>query len=490
MQRLMHYFGLQLPSLTLNNMRLDSRKIGENDLFIALIGHQQDGRQYIDNAIRAGAKAVISETKSAVENLQIVWQGEVPVISVFRLAEKLSALAGHFYANPSFQHRLVGVTGTNGKTTIANLLAQWTTLLGEKSAVMGTIGNGLYGHIEATENTTGSAVDIQHNLAEFVRQGATFTAMEVSSHGLVQGRVENLHFAAAIFSNLSRDHLDYHHTMQEYAAAKQRLFTELDVAHYIINVDDEIGQQWLQRCPDAVAVSMINRDIQAVHWLKAVAIRYDEQGVEIEIESSWGRATLASRLIGAFNVSNLLLVSATLLKLGYPLSRLEKTVGQLNGVCGRMELFTNTKQPTAIVDYAHTPDALEKALAAARLHCKGKLWCVFGCGGDRDRGKRPLMAQVAEALADYLVITDDNPRTEQPESIIQDILTGISQSEKITVLHNREQALRYAIQSADKDDVILVAGKGHEDYQIIGTQKQHFSDREIIANLLALDLDK
>ncbi|HBO38392.1 MAG TPA: UDP-N-acetylmuramoyl-L-alanyl-D-glutamate--2,6-diaminopimelate ligase, partial [Pasteurellaceae bacterium] len=271
----------------------------------------------------------------------------------------------------------------------------------------------------------GSAVEIQASLADFVEQGADFAAIEVSSHGLVQHRVEDLHFATAIFTNLSRDHLDYHHTMENYAAAKKRLFTELDTQYRIINADDDIGRQWLLELPNAVAVSC-DPDFQPRQeiWLKATALQFNHKGVQIHFDSSWGNGIIESRLIGAFNVSNLLLVLAALLALGYPLTDLVNTAPQLNGVCGRMEMLSASNKPTAIVDYAHTPDALEKALSAARMHCRGKLWCIFGCGGDRDAGKRPLMAGIAEQLADYVIATDDNPRTEDKQKIMADITAG------------------------------------------------------------------
>ncbi|QDJ12426.1 UDP-N-acetylmuramoyl-L-alanyl-D-glutamate--2,6-diaminopimelate ligase [Mergibacter septicus] len=494
MQRLIQYFGLstclpQLQQIKLAQMRLDSRTVKEGDLFIGLRGHQQDGRQFIPQAIKAGAKAILTESETENDDLQLDWQQAVPILSVYQLGKKLSAIAGYFYAQPSSQLCLVGVTGTNGKSTIVNLLAQWVTLLGKQAAVMGTIGNGLYGQVEATENTTGSAVEIQANLAQFVEQQAEFVAMEVSSHGLVQGRVEALSFDLAIFTNLSRDHLDYHQDMTSYALAKKRLFSELNTKAQVINIDDPIGKQWLSDFPSAVAVSQfpLDPDIMTKDrlWVVADKIVYTDQGAIISLQSSWGKAELTSHLIGEFNVQNLLLAFAALLKLGLPFEQLVATVAQLQGVCGRMEKFSFSKRPLVLVDYAHTPDALEKALLASRLHCQGKLWCVFGCGGDRDRGKRPLMAQIAEKYADWVVLTDDNPRTEDPRQIMQDLQQGISQMEKVVVEHQRQQALAYAINHADSNDVILVAGKGHEDYQIIGTVKHRFSDRETVMALLS-----
>ncbi|MDP9500708.1 UDP-N-acetylmuramoyl-L-alanyl-D-glutamate--2,6-diaminopimelate ligase [Bisgaard Taxon 45] len=469
------------PNIELTDMILDSRAVKQGCLFVALPGHQVDGRQYIPQAIANGASAVLAETEQAQQHLSTKMEQGVPIISFYQLGHHLSELAGLFYDNPSRKLTLVGVTGTNGKTTISQLLAQWTALLGHRSAVMGTIGNGLLGQMKEATNTTGSAVEIQASLASFVNQGADFAAIEVSSHGLVQHRVDNLAFDVAIFTNLSRDHLDYHQNMENYALAKKRLFTELDSQHHIINADDAVGQVWLKELPHAVAVSC-RADFQAcqAHWLKATDIQFSNQGAVIQFASSWGSGELPSALIGQFNVSNLLLVFATLLSLGYDIEELMKTVPQLTGVCGRMERLGIPQQPTAIVDYAHTPDALEKALQAARLHCQGTLWCVFGCGGDRDRGKRPLMAKVAEQFADKVIVTDDNPRTESATQIVQDILAGFEQPQQVDVCHARDQAIIQALQQAQTDDVVLIAGKGHEDYQIIGTQKQHFSDQETV----------
>ena len=274
--------------------------------------------------------------------------------------------------------------------------------------------------------------------------------------------------------------------MENYAAAKKRLFSELDSRHHIIDADDPVGAAWLADMPGAVAVSSnANFVPQQAKWLKAVNVTFNHKGASIQFESSWGNGEVQSALIGAFNVSNLLLVMATLLALGYDLAELLRSAHQLTGVCGRMEMLHAPHKPTVIVDYAHTPDALEKALQAARLHCHGKLWCIFGCGGDRDRGKRPLMAKIAEQLADKVIATDDNPRTEDHTQIMADILTGFIHPQAVQVIHQREEAIATAIQSAVENDVILIAGKGHEDYQIIGKTKHHFSDQEVARHYLS-----
>ncbi|RAY58883.1 UDP-N-acetylmuramoyl-L-alanyl-D-glutamate--2,6-diaminopimelate ligase [Enterobacter hormaechei subsp. oharae] len=477
-----------LPARALREMVLDSRVAAAGDLFVAVVGHQADGRRYIPQAIAQGVAAIIAEAKDEATDGEIREMHGVPVIYLSQLNERLSALAGRFYNEPSDQLKLVGVTGTNGKTTTTQLMAQWAQLLGETGAVMGTVGNGLLGKVSPTEHTTGSAVDVQRVLAGLAEQGATFAAMEVSSHGLVQHRVAALKFAASVFTNLSRDHLDYHGDMEHYEAAKWLLYSTHHHGQAIINADDEVGRRWLEKLPDAVAVSMedrINPNCRG-RWLKAVEVNYHDSGATIRFASTWGEGEIESRLMGAFNVSNLLLALATLLALGYPMADLLKTSERLQPVCGRMEVFSAPGKPTVVVDYAHTPDALEKALEAARLHCAGKLWCVFGCGGDRDKGKRPLMGAIAEQFADIPVVTDDNPRTEEPRAIINDILAGMLDAGRARVVEGRAEAVTNAIMQAQENDVVLLAGKGHEDYQIVGNRRLDYSDRVTAARLLGV----
>lgn len=474
---------LDLPSLPkeieIRDLVLDSRKVKAGDLFIAVKGHHFDATTFIEQALLAGASAVLAETEQAEKHLNIDYVQQKPVICYYQLSAHLSEIAGKFYNEPSKKLTLVGVTGTNGKTTISQLLAQWVEMLGYKAAVMGTIGNGLLGQVTAAKNTTGSALEIQSSLASFVEAGADFAAIEVSSHGLVQHRVEALDFNAAIFTNLSRDHLDYHGTMENYAQAKKRFFFELNSNWKVLNADDPIGAAWLAELPQAVAVSCnANFQPNTEKWLKATSVQFTQEGAVIEFASSWGNGTLNSPLIGAFNVSNLLLVMATLLALGYPLEALTNQVSKLKGVCGRMEMIKVAGKPAVIVDYAHTPDALEKALTAAREHCSGKLWCVFGCGGDRDRGKRPIMASIAERFADMVIVTQDNPRTEDPEKIEAEIVAGFTSMDNVGLIPDREDAIAFAINGAAENDLILIAGKGHEEYQIIGDEVLYFSDQE------------
>jgi UDP-N-acetylmuramoyl-L-alanyl-D-glutamate--2,6-diaminopimelate ligase len=478
---LLRPFGIQAPTLPLTDIQLDSRRAGPGSLFVAIRGHQMDGRRFIEQAVAQGATAVVFEEDGAF----VPPSTPVPCIGMQDLPARLSELAGYFYDQPAKKLALVGITGTNGKSTTALLIANWRTLLGGKAGVMGTIGNGLFGNLIEAENTTGSAVQVQANLAALQEQGADLVAMEVSSHGLVQHRVAALPFAAVAFTNLSRDHLDYHGTMEAYGAAKELLLQLVDERHAVINRDDELGAQWLVNYPSAVAFSVHGPiENHPGRQLTAQQLDFHQQGFRAQINSSWGNGVLSAPLLGRFNVSNVLAAMGVMLVLGYDFNELLATAPQLQPVTGRMECFGGGDAPLAVVDYAHTPDALEKALQALRVHCEGQLWCLVGCGGDRDRGKRPMMAAMAEQYADRVILTDDNPRTEEPARIMADMVAGLRDPAAVQVEHDRVRAIALAIGQANKQDIILVAGKGHEDYQIIGTDKRHYSDRETVAAAL------
>ncbi|WEM42645.1 UDP-N-acetylmuramoyl-L-alanyl-D-glutamate--2,6-diaminopimelate ligase [Photobacterium sp. DA100] len=473
-----------LATVTISGMTLDSRQIKTGEMFVAVKGHSVDGRQFIAKAQQAGAALVLAQADTDQPYLEQSDSGAV--IYLPRLGDLLSAIAKRFYGAPDEHVDVVAVTGTNGKTTISQLLAQWVMLLGKPAGVMGTTGNGLLGQIQPATNTTGSALEIPCVLQQMAGQGARFAAMEVSSHGLVQGRVKALEFKASIFTNLSRDHLDYHGDMASYAEAKKTLFTEHQCGVAVINADDPVGREWLVELPQAVAVAMEPAQLAGhkgqLLWLESVD--YSAQGVTVAFGSSWGAGQFTAPLVGAFNVTNLLLSLATLLATGYPMAALLAAAPQLQAVTGRMEVFQKPDKPMMVVDYAHTPDALEKALQALRVHCHGKLWCIFGCGGDRDRGKRPLMAQAAESLADRVILTDDNPRSEAPGAIMADMLAGLAQPQLAETIHDRRAACQWALTHAAAEDIVLVAGKGHEDYQILADRTIHYSDRETVAELL------
>lgn len=470
--------------VSVTQLRLDSRNIQPGDTFVAVCGHTVDGRQYIQKAIELGANAVIAEACEQKPHGEVSFSGDVPVVYLEKLNSKLSDLAVNFYGCPSMS--LIGVTGTNGKTTITQLIAQWLELVGDKAAVMGTTGNGFLANLQTAANTTGSAIDIVDTLSQLEQQGAKYAALEVSSHGLVQGRVKALPFQLGVFTNLSRDHLDYHGSMEEYAAAKLSLFSEHQCLQSVINADDDIGRSWLASLPNSIGVSLTYQP-EAEQVLFATKVDYSEQGIDIEFDGSWAKGKLHAPLIGAFNASNLMLAFVSLLALGIDKQRLLDTAPQLKPVIGRMELFQTQGKAKVVVDYAHTPDALEKALMALRVHCQGKLWAIFGCGGDRDTGKRPMMADIAERLADHSILTDDNPRSEDPALIVADMLAGMALPEKAVVEHDRYQACLYALTHATDQDIILLAGKGHEDYQVLAEETVHYSDRESVMELLGLN---
>ncbi|CAD6508529.1 UDP-N-acetylmuramoyl-L-alanyl-D-glutamate--2,6-diaminopimelate ligase [Candidatus Profftia tarda] len=479
-------WGVDVPDLFLREMTSDSRLVSAGDLFMAVVGHTIDARFYIPQAIHQGVAAVIAESYEKLGVQTIIQRDGIPIVYLHEIKKHLSRIAGIFYNHPAAHLYLIAVTGTNGKTTVTQLIAQWGVLLGETSAVMGTIGNGVLGKVIPSANTTCSAVDVQFLLNSFLSKGATLTAMEVSSHALAQNRVAALPFAASVFTNLSRDHLDYHGNMHQYAQIKWLLFSTHDSGEMIINADDKLGYDWLSKLPNAIAVTM-KKHLQknfSRRLVSLTAVEHQEGFANIFFNSSWGKGVLKSRLIGSFNVSNLLLAVATMLALGYPLNELCKTSIQLRPIFGRMESFNAPGKPTVFVDYAHTPDALHEALQAARLQCKGQLWCIFGCGGNRDQGKRSIMGSVAEQYADRVVITDDNPRKENPKGIMDDILNGIVDTKHVQKISDRSEAVTYAIKQAKQADVILIAGKGHENYQLIGNSELYCSDRDTVSLLL------
>lgn len=471
--------------VSITGMTLDSRAVQSGDLFVALQGAQLDGRRFITNAIQSGAHAVLSHTLNAAQHGQTELCEGTLVIHVYDLPTMLSALAQRFYFNALHCHKVIGITGTNGKTTIATLLANAFTLLNQCSAQMGTIGNGLFGQLQSSLNTTLDPISVFACLYDYQRQGVQYSMMEVSSHGLVQGRVSALPFYSAIFTNLSRDHLDYHGTMAAYGDAKKKLFTDFPVAQRIINVDDPLGEAWLSEYSDAVSYSASAKKTDTHRYLSVDKVTYQAQGLRFEFDSSWGRGVISAPFYGDFNVANLAAVISQLLLENVTIDNIQQIIPQLDSVAGRMEQYHFSEQrATFVVDYAHTPDALQKALVALTKHSKsGRLICVFGCGGDRDKGKRAEMAKVAEAFADKVVLVDDNPRTESAEQIMQDILTGFAHPQHVQCIHDRKTAILNLLENSAPGDLVLVAGKGHEDYQIIGDKRIDYSDRALLAQL-------
>lgn len=450
----------------------DSRRIRPGDVFLAFPGDVHDGRHYIPQAIAAGAAAVLWEA----EGYRWPPETELPNLPVRGLRALTAELAAHWYGEPSRALWMTGVTGTNGKTSVTHWLAQGLTAAGRPSAILGTLGNGLVRNLAPASHTTPDCVELQRLLAEYRDAGANAAVMEVSSHGLDQGRVAGVHFDVAVLTNLSRDHLDYHGSMEAYAQAKARLFGWPGLRWAVLNVDDAFGRAIYQRL-EGTAVKRLGYGFQGGEILGS-ALGLDAHGIRMTVATPWGSGEVTSPLIGKFNAFNLLAVLSGLLAAGVGLEEALRHLGELKPVAGRMQtLSLGAGVPTVVVDYAHTPDALENTLKALRPLTKGRLWCVFGAGGGRDRGKRPLMGGIASALADAVVITSDNPRNEEPARIIADILAGMPPGQ--TAISDRAAAIRHAICAAGPEDVVLIAGKGHEDYQEIHGVRQPFSDLEV-----------
>ncbi len=473
-------------TIAVNGLCLDSRNLVPGDLFVAVVGSASDGRNYIEGAVARGAVAVLAEAEGLA-----VADSAIPVIAVDRLAEKVSRIAGRFYQNPSEQMTVIGITGTNGKTTCSQLLGQLYSLCEVKTGVIGTLGYGIFDGAEElmlsdTGMTTPDAISTQKILAEMHELGVSRVAMEVSSHSLDQHRVAAVRFSAAVFTNLSRDHLDYHGDLHSYSAAKQALFRMPGLRTAVVNRDDAVGRD--------IAAMLGRGGNSGVHCLTygvwsrpgnaprdyadivASQVELLPGGINACLQTPWGEGQLQSRLLGEFNLSNLLAVIGTACADGLALDRVLARLPALQPVAGRMEVVASTAGPQVVVDYAHTPDALEQALDALRHHCPGRLWVVFGCGGDRDRGKRPEMAAIAERCADRVVVTSDNPRSERPDAIIAEICTGFTRPAQVETVVDRAEAIARAVTGADPRDTVLVAGKGHENYQQVGAARLPFSD--------------
>ncbi|MBM7061613.1 UDP-N-acetylmuramoyl-L-alanyl-D-glutamate--2,6-diaminopimelate ligase [Pseudomonas sp. UL073] len=465
-------------AVLIRELSLDSRKVRPGDLFLAVPGGQQDGRAHIADAIARGAAAVAYEAEGAPA---IAAEGAV-LVPLKGLAKQLSAIAGRFYGEPSRGVHLVGVTGTNGKTSVSQLIAQALDSFGEPCGIIGTLGSGFHDALEQGRHTTPDPIGVQATLAQLKQAGARAVAMEVSSHGLDQGRVAALDFDVAVFTNLSRDHLDYHGSMEAYGAAKAQLFAWPSLRCRVINLDDAFGRQLASAEHASRLIGYSLEDSSA--YLYCRDVQFDDDGVRARLITPRGEGSLRSPLLGRFNLSNLLGVIGALLGLDYPLDEILKALPTLQGPAGRMQRLGGGQQPLVVVDYAHTPDALDKVLTALRPHARGRLLCLFGCGGDRDRGKRPLMAEVVERLADGVLVTDDNPRSEAPEQIFTDIRAGFAAPERVEFVAGRGQAIAQLVATATRDDVLVLAGKGHEDYQEINGERHDFSDLEEAAKAL------
>lgn len=473
---------------TVTGVQMDSRLLCKGDLFIACFGRHHDARDYIDEAVAVGAAAILAESGESWQGVRVIQ--DVPVICVDNLSSRISEIASRFYANPSAKLNVIGITGTNGKTSCSQFIAQSLTAMNYQCGVIGTLGYGICGSLKETQLTTPDAVFTQMALAEMVRDGVDPVVMEVSSVGLHQKRVKAVRFDTAIFTNLTRDHLDYHKSMEAYAENKKKLFTSEGLRNAIVNLDDPYALSMINSIAKDVEISTysINNSIATVY---AEQLTLTRQGFDAVIKTPIGVGKVTGKLIGYFNFSNLLAVITALISYlsrdkEVQLEELFKHISNLKPVTGRMEIIGDSDEITAIVDYAHTPDGLRSALAALRDHFDGNIWCVFGCGGNRDKGKRPMMGEIAEKYANKLIIADDNPRNEQGDKIVEHILSGISDRSAVFVIRDRAEAISFAVENASAGDVVLVAGKGHETYQDIGGNKLIFSD----ANQVRLALKK
>lgn len=468
----------QVAGITAN-----SRQVRANYAFIALAGATEHGLKYASQAIASGATAIIydlaDENLADFKNLAGL---NVALIGVADLASNLPAIAARFYDHPAQQLDIIGITGTNGKTSCSQFLAQIFT----DATVIGTLGWGTWGSLKTTGYTTPDALLLQQILAETVAAGRKKVIMEVSSHGIKEGRIEQTCFKGAVFTNLSRDHLDYHGSMEDYFVAKLQLFKRPELAFAVINQDDEYGQKIIAELAPSVTLWTFSKQEQTLkNCLVAKNAYCDRTGIGFQACCNGETVQINSALYGEFNIENLLAVLTTLLALGFALPDAAEKIATLQPVSGRMEHFGSDTQAVVFVDYAHTPDALDKVLAGVKKHNPQQLWVVFGCGGNRDQGKRALMGKIAQQWADKIILTDDNPRYEDAGAIVQAVLQGCH-SDKVTVIQDRAKAIQTAITQAHKNDCVVIAGKGHESYQEINGVKTPFSDQEIVKETLAL----
>ncbi|MEP6483596.1 MAG: UDP-N-acetylmuramoyl-L-alanyl-D-glutamate--2,6-diaminopimelate ligase [Rudaea sp.] len=463
--------------ITVRGLSIDSRNIHSGDAFVALSGATSHGITFAPTALASGASIVLAEAPPPAG-----FRTMDHVVWIDGLRARIGDIAARFFGRPSAHLNMIGVTGTNGKTSIVQLLAAALESLGARAATIGTLGAGLVGDIKEGSRTTPDVVNVHGLLAEFVDAGASDVAMEVSSHALDQGRVDAVEFDVAVFTNLTRDHLDYHGTMEHYGAAKKKLFAWPNLRGAIVNVDDAFGRE---------LAAGLRGDIECIRYavdadadVRATAIRTSDSGLAFELATPWGNGTIESPLLGRFNIYNLLAVAGCLGVLGYTFPQIQNALSSLQPVAGRMNRLGGGDAPLVVIDYAHTPDALEQALTSLRAHTSGELVCVFGAGGERDQGKRPQMGAIAERLADRIVVTDDNPRGENGDDIVAQILAGLHQRERAAVQRDRAIAIRDAVCAAKPGDAVLIAGKGHEPYQEISGVKHAFDDTVVARRVL------
>ncbi|MBX2824295.1 MAG: UDP-N-acetylmuramoyl-L-alanyl-D-glutamate--2,6-diaminopimelate ligase [Gammaproteobacteria bacterium] len=481
-----------VPALTVTGLNLDSRRVSKGEVYLALKGTLNHGLQFAANAEAAGACAVlvdVADLEAGDEHLATL---ELPVIPVRNLADVAGPLASRFFGHPTHELEVCGVTGTDGKTSVCRFISEALREQGIVTGYIGTIGWGVDDELEPNPLTTPDPVTLQRMFASLRQRGATVVALEVSSHALSQGRVNGVSFDVAVLTNLGRDHLDYHGSVENYSAAKEKLFAWPGLAGVVLNLDDDLGRTLNLKIaatgsgPTVMGYSTTpERKTECSEVVLAGNIVADENGLSFDLHDATWHHRLCSPLLGRFNVQNLLASYGALRLLGVAANDASNQLSRLRSVPGRMEHFTTAGAANAVIDFAHTPQALEAAINSLRPHCRGRLIVVFGCGGDRDTGKRPLMGSVAARLADVVIVTDDNPRTEPSQDIIREIMLGIKDTSTTTVISDRGKAITEALQDAANDDWVLIAGKGHEDYQVIGTTRYDYSDRALVEDYMS-----
>ena len=484
------WVAVELPAIKIHGVCLDSRLVEQGDLYLAIDGAETHGMRFAESAVASGAVAVATSSDSIASFESIVnalKQHNIPVIEIDDLIQRCGDIASRFYREPDQAMTLIAVTGTDGKTSVCRFIAQAFGSIDQNCGYIGTLGWGLGEELQSTELTTPDVVTLRRMLASLRDQGASIVALEASSHGLAEGRLNGLALDVAVLTNLGRDHLDYHKTIEAYRAAKASLFSWPGLSSMVVNADDSLGQELLQTDTTlkrySYQVSANQLPIDNVVAIRADQITAHDSGLSFKLVDSETNEWINSPLLGRFNVENLLACYASLRACAVAANEACHSLVSVLPVDGRMERFGGENVPTVVVDFSHTPQALSTAIESVRVHCKGKLWVVFGCGGDRDAGKRAPMATAAQR-ADHVVLTDDNPRTEASLDIINAAMKGFSNPSAVVVIADRAKAISHAVQHAQSDDLVLVAGKGHEDYQIIGKTKYPFSDRdEVLAAL-------
>lgn len=496
-------FDIVIPNIDVDNIVLDSRDANPGSLFIAHKGTQENGEKYVRDALDKGIKIALVDTEHAQQHGDIEEIDGALIIKFFDLEKHIGSICREFYQNVSSKLKCIATTGTNGKTSVVHICAQLSAFCGEKAGTIGTMGVSYYAKDQSAEkicDTINTSPDIAslNKFAHLLKQkGAARLCIEASSHGLTQNRLSGFQINVASFTNLTQDHLDYHHTFAEYAKAKRLLLKQEGLRHLVLNADDQESHCWVKQVANdieiclcsikqASAKELLQAYSQHQHDFKyciAVNTCFSPNGSTFDIDSSWGQASLSLSLIGPFNISNLLNAFSALLMQGLSFDLLVKAIPKIKGVAGRMEVFESKKYANVIVDYAHTPDALQQALLAARQHAIGKLVVIFGCGGNRDNSKRSQMGSAAEAFADEIILTQDNSRNESPDMIVADISKGIHDKSKLKIQLARTIAIKEAYLNSQTDDLILVAGKGHEEYLELNSVREYYNEREYVKQL-------